>query len=63
MTDNELLARIVVDPKVMAGKPVIVHGTLDAEEMAYFVSSLESTGLYIAARAHSAASAKHPARS
>jgi hypothetical protein len=40
-----------------AGKPVIVHGTLGAEEMAYLVSSLESTGLYIAARAHSAASA------
>ena len=26
MTDNELLARIVVDPKVMVGKPV-VRGT------------------------------------
>jgi hypothetical protein len=40
-----------------AGKPVIVHGTLGAEDMAYLVGHLEPAGLYIAARAWSATSA------
>lgn len=40
-----------------AGKPVVVHGTLSADDVLYMVGHLAPTGLYIAARARSAAAA------